>query len=351
VVPQGLAGQELELLRASQRPEPVAGSWSADPLHEPVAALPLDEGLHTLVLDAPSPASWRLLEIELATGELQRELASGTGAPTTLAAERDGNSVLIAATLSAAWRLVRVELASGASTVLITQDDVVRPGELRGLASLGTQAALVTLGDALVRLDWSEAGSPRATTVVAGLATPWGVVLDPLREGWAYVAEHDALGAQGVGRVVAVDLEAHRVAPLVGAVPSGGGPSLPRPRDLALARQGNRLLALCDTGADAAELRALDVGAAAPNPVGIVSATLASTTRSLATGPDDLVILVGGGKRRLAGRRRDRATADDPGARAREPARASAAGLRPAAPAQRSLAHRPSARAELPGNR
>ncbi|MBI4606529.1 MAG: hypothetical protein HY721_31575, partial [Planctomycetes bacterium] len=282
----GLAGQELEVLRdgtlAVVRPP---GGGLAAPVA--VASLP---GAAALVLDRPSEGSWRLQELDLEASRIARRIApvegsrAGLGSPTALALEPGGDSALVALELGKVWWVLRAGLEDGATAVLVDASAAGLLGSVRALAPLGTAAALATVGGALLRIEYAAPGSdgraPRASVVLDGLASPWGIAVDPLHEGRVYLAERDAAGA---GRVLAIDLRTLERRPL-----AVGGLALERPEALALA--GARLLVATDEGGDGLrELRAADLGAGRPEAFELAGG-LATGPGGIAAGPDGLVL-------------------------------------------------------------
>ncbi len=286
----GVEGRDLELLRPHAEPEALAATWNSNPLNGPVAAIPLGAGLAALVLDDTGSGS-SLLEVVLATGEVERTVASGLmGIPTALAFEAERESVLVATDLGDAWQLFGVDLASGAVSTLFPTGAGSPTAPLRAIAPLGSDAALATAGDALWRLDWSDPANARTSLVVGGLATPWGLVLDPLREGRVYVAERDWPVTGGTGRVVSVDLDTLAIKAVVASAPPSGGPAFPNPTSIALDRGQNRLIALCETtGSPGRELRGLNLGRAENTvfSLGVVDAE----AEFVAAGPTNLLLV------------------------------------------------------------
>jgi hypothetical protein len=279
----GLAGLALDLLRPSIVPEPVAATWAVNPLDTPVAVLPGPDGTSALVLDRDVSDLSRLRSIDLATGDILTELATGTGEPDALAIERHGRAVLYAEHTGTAWRVARVDLVTLEQSLLF---DIPGSDVVRGLVSLGTGVALVSVADSLLRLDYS--GFPTTTvtvsTVLEGLSTPWGLALDPLNPQRVFVAERDFAG----GRVLAVSLDKHSADPL-----SVMAPGIALPEALALERNGTRLLVLTDAtpGDGTRELVALQYRGT-PNPAAnVLLAGLPDSVSSVATGADGLRLL------------------------------------------------------------
>jgi hypothetical protein len=325
----GVVGRTLEILRASQVPEPVAEDWQVkeNPLAHPVAVLPVGSGPTALVLDAPESDSWRLREIDLASGRIVAGESRGSGDPTAMDYEPGQRAVIVAAELGDLWSVARVELASWTvppvlrfvPTLIAAGDPGDETGEVggaRALACLGTGASLITVGSSLVRLDYplaslpaEDQAAPRAVKLWGDLSTPWGVVLDPLRLGRIYLAERDHAG---VGRVSSLELDTYRWTEVVVHPDTPAGAGLVHPTAIALERNGARLLALTDADLlDATrELRAVNIGGREAGVVSEIAGGLGADAGALVTGPDHFRMLaapdaddiaVGGGllKRRI----------------------------------------------------
>ena len=302
ILASGLVGRSLELLRPSSTFEPITPTWGSNPLVAPIAVLPVDDGLTALVLDAPG--NGRLREIELATGAIVREIASlGPGAPSAMALERGERAVLVATDLSGVWRIERVELASGAITELVVSEGS-QPGPVHGIASLGTNVAAFTAGSALFSLDYRDPLAPQIGTLLAGLASPWGIVVDPLPPNRLYLAEREAVTPSGTGRVLAIELDSHEELPVVVRTEDLQPAHLERPSALALERHGSRMLIVTNAPGSGSQLVGLDLGAQGRNVSFPIGPPRASEIASIATGPDELrcagvpgehELLIGGG--------------------------------------------------------
>jgi hypothetical protein len=296
ILASGIVGKTLELLRPSSIPQPITPTWASNPLVFPVAALPIGDGLTALVLDFPGQA--RLREVELATGEVAREIATfGPGIPSTMAFERREKAVLVALDDAGTWRIERVELASGAVTELIVSDGT-EPAPVRGIASLGESAAVFTAGSALLLVDYLEPLASRLSTLASDLATPWGVLADPLATNRIYLAERDA------DRILTFELDSHERLPVV----STGSPiALESPQAITLEDHATRLLVVTRTPAGSFQILGLELGRG-ENVAFPVGEPRTSESASLATGADGLrlaavstanELLVGGGLEQL----------------------------------------------------
>jgi hypothetical protein len=281
----GIAGRTLEILRPSMVPEPVV--WTPNPLNGPVAALPSTD-FTALVLDS-NGMGWRLREIDLETGTVVRDVATGPGVPGVMGLDPSGARVFVGSSVA----MFRFDRISGAALGSVPLGFADGP---RGVAPLGLEAAVVTGDDKLVRVDFATGA---AATVRQGLSEPWGVVLDPLADGSVYLAERAA------NRVSSVDLDrlaatvvAAQVAPadvgLLGAIP------FPSPRALALENRGTRLLVMTQSGA-LASLRLISLRSAtdfdgasdgrADPFVREVTGQLGDAGAGLCTGPDQLRVV------------------------------------------------------------
>jgi hypothetical protein len=294
VLHAGLAGRTLELLRPSAIPGPITPSWSSSPLAGPLSALPLGDGLTALVLDVPGAG--RLREIELATGAVVREIASlGPGLPSTMALERGERAALVALDDAGTWRIERVELASGAITELALSDGS-EPAPVRGIASLGTKALVFTAGAALFHLDYRDQPGPKLGRLLGDLAEPWGVVVDPLPPHRIYLAERTA------DRVLALDLDSHGGMPVTVRTSDLQPSELVRPTALALERRGSRLLTVTEPVPGSLQLVGLELGSDGRNAAYPIGPVHAGTSASLASGEEELrLVVVPGTAELLAG--------------------------------------------------
>ncbi len=303
LVQTGLAGRELEFLRPTKSLVPVSDGWTVNPVARPVAALPLRRGTHALVLDQSSSGSWKLVEVRLLDGVVESTVANGEGEPSTACFEGDETTVLVASSVGTIWQVERVVLASGATTHLAdATNGPVEQGEVRGLASIATNAAVLTVGSSLVRVDWAANAAPRAVAVRTDLATPWGVVVDSRNAGRVLVAENSAPEPNAPGRIVSVELATRTLHPVVILPGAADGLAVPRPRGLALLRKGARLLAVCETDplSGSVELRSVDLGRADTGSALSLGPLQGSGTAGLAAvDEDDLVLSTSGPDRRV----------------------------------------------------
>ena len=276
---QGVEGRELQLLRPRTFPRPLSGSWKQPALRGAVAVLPEEGGRTVLVLDEPSRGTWSLLELDLETGTATAK-ATGTGNPSAMARERNAASVLVAYEDGGLWFLERV--AGGARTLLAQGDRLLGEGPVHGIVSLGTNAALVTVDEALVRVDWG--GEPvrslRQVALLQDLPGPWGLARDPSVEEGVFLALRDAPVPGGFGSVVSVNVHTLRTTPVGPEVT--GSPLFPEPTAIAVDTKGTFLAALCNVD-DEPDLRVLNP-ALATSEAASLSRFLDGDIRGLAIG-------------------------------------------------------------------
>jgi hypothetical protein len=282
-----VVGHAVDLLRLSNVPTPIAASWNANPLAAPAAALARHDGRTALVLDSAGAGTWRLREIDLATGSVVNAIATGSGGdPDALADLGSGQTVLVACDAAGVWSLVEIDLATGATTTWITTGGTTALGAVRGLASTGGRTCVLTVGADLVSVDANTLASPVETVLISGLSTPWGIALDPTRKDKLFLAERDWVNpatSAVEGRLDAVELSALTVTQVVTS-----GVALRRPDAIAFEPTNTRLVVATDqnTADGKRELCAADVGGANGIPAWIVTSTLPNGVSSVATGPE-----------------------------------------------------------------
>ena len=250
LLPRGIQGQRLDILRSSQTPVPVV--WGTNPLRRPAGAMALDGGRSALVLDEDGISTlWRVQQLDLASGEVLRTFAQGSGAPRGLAMDQAGSHVFVASDTAVA----RFAFPSGTPSGSIDHPIALGP---RGLAALGSELCVATGDDALLRFDFSPGSSTPLAKLMTGLRKPWGVAADPLHPNVVYIAERSR------DRVIRVHLN-ERIPTAVPAtvaqddIPSLGVVPFPNPRSLALDRSGTRLLVMTEPADGSASLRMLRV--------------------------------------------------------------------------------------------
>ena len=249
-------GRELELLRHKERLVSLGASWSTTSLSGPVAALPTGDGLEALVLDSDGGTGWRLRRVVLATGEVLETLAQGQGTPTAMAPSPRRETLFVASSNGPSWTISQLSWADGALLGEAFGTQASADG-VRGLDALSRSAALFTYDDELARVRFIDSGA-QVSTVVPGLATPWGVAVDPSVRTAVFVAEH------GADRVLQLDLTSRALQEVPGEDPLLTPPASPlaftAPRALALERDGTRLLAVTEDESGGFALRATNLG-------------------------------------------------------------------------------------------
>ncbi|MEQ8766798.1 MAG: FG-GAP-like repeat-containing protein, partial [Planctomycetota bacterium] len=243
-------GAELEILR-----DPLVRRWgfSRVTLESPIGVVPFGENV--LILDAPGAGGWRLRELILSDGRFTGlEVSdSSAGPPSALAWEPGNGAVLIASSLAGSWQVQRADLES--VTTLVTADGSTELETIRDILPLSREAALITVGSSLIRLEYRKGEAPRVfelfspTTPRGPLQFPFGLAQDPIDPLRVYIAE------QGADRVLSLHLDS-----LETRVVRVGQGALPAPTSIAI-ENGQRLLVVTDEddGDGELELRALDL--------------------------------------------------------------------------------------------
>ena len=283
--PQGLLGRDLEILRGRSVPSSAAAAWTSNPLASPVGLLSYGDGHTAIVLDAPSIASFGLREIDLATGAVVRDLASGIGDPDAIAWEDADTTALVATDAAGIWSIARLTLADGSMTNLYTTSGANAVGAVRGVVSTGPGRALVTVANSLIAVDAPTAAE---RVLASNFAGAYGIALDPKNENRLYVAERDWVNPSTSaieGHVVAFDLPTQTRR----AVAATGSPFL-RPDSIAVDARQNRILVLTDanTADGTRELRAVDANGGGGGAAFQIAGGIPNGVRGLAAGPDGL---------------------------------------------------------------
>ena len=282
---EGVIGRDLEILRGTSVPSSAAGGWTSNPLASPVGLLAYADGHTAIVLDAPSAGSWRVREIDLATGSVARDLSSGSGNPDAIAWEDADSTALVATDAAGIWSVARVTLADGSTTSLYTSSGANAVGPVRGIASTGSGRALVAVVNSLIAVD---AATSAETVLASNFAGAYGIALDPRNENRLYLCERDWINpatSQIEGHVVAVDL----LTQTRKAVAATGTPFL-HPDSIAIDSRSNRILVLSDsnTGDGTRELRAVDANGGGGGAAFQIAGGIPNGCRGLAAGPDGL---------------------------------------------------------------
>ncbi|MEM8709413.1 MAG: VCBS repeat-containing protein [Planctomycetota bacterium] len=313
-------GRTLSILRDSLIP--AATQWSSSPLTNPAGVIPSSRPTAAFFLDQGGPG-WRVQEIDLATGDVLRMVASGPGSPRAMAlyppraysgpSGEDGDATLFVATDS---ELSGFTFPAGDPTGTVNHSMVGSP---RFVAATGHETVLATGDGGLVQVSMST-GIQSTLIPASQLEDPQGIAFNSDTPDQVLVCE------RGADRVVSIDLRRLDSVPIAAAVastdlPQLGSVAFPRPGALALERSGERLLVMCDLGAGASSLRALDWNRPITGEVDVgegpfvfeITNQLADPSGDLAAGVDDLrislqpatgLVAVGGGvqqERRLSG--------------------------------------------------
>lgn len=253
LLPMGIVGRQVELLRAPNAPpHVVSAAWTTNPLTSPVAALAAPGGRQAIVLD-DLPGQPQVLRIDISSGAVVQQVGLGiAGTPTAMAPGYRRQQVLVAVQVGSGWSLLSVDLSARTTTTLAA---ATTGGPLRGLLSWREKAALVTTGNRLLSIDWTDISNPRLTTLLGNLAEPWGVVADPHDSQRVFLAERSYAASGLVGRVAAWDLNTRLP---VGILPLASMPV--RPTALSIAGP-NSLLVLEESTPGQKALRCHRLGA------------------------------------------------------------------------------------------
>jgi len=292
----GLAGRSLEILRGHGDPRLASRDWQQSLLASPVDALPLGAGLEALVLEAPVPGSARLSRVELATGAVSTLVPQAAqGTPVAMDLDPARGFLVVAAAHAGAWRLLRVDIATGQASLLAQHSGSATPAAApRDVLSLGWDASLLTVGDALVRVDHVPGQPPRSSLLLTGLVEPWGLARDPLSPRSVLLAERGGgpgtCGASACGRLRRFDLDSQLSAPIVVRRTGGAPAGLQSPRQLAVDEHG-RLLVVVEPTPGHFALDVVELGGAGRNEALPAPVPLPGAPASLATGPAGLRLL------------------------------------------------------------
>ena len=287
----GLSWRTLEILRQSPVPASAAAGWSSNPLSSPVGLLSYRDGHTAIVLDSPSAGTWRLREIDLATGADVRDLASGGGSPDAIAYQDVDSTALVATDVAGTWSVRLVDLSDGSTTNLITTNGSTALGAVQSIVSLGASKALLTVGDspnALVGIDGTVAAAPIEILLGANLPAARGMVLDPHNHNRLYIALRDWVNpatSTPDGLVLSLDLLSNTTK----AVAAANFPFL-HPDSIAIDERSGRLLVLTDanTADGTRELRAVDLNGGGGGTAFQIAGGIPNGCQGLATGPDGL---------------------------------------------------------------
>ncbi len=290
----GLEGREIEFLRSSRAPTQVGSA----PLDHPAAALAAREGTDALVLDRAGAGAWRLRQIDLATGAVTRVIVpTAPGEPSAMAFERHGKSVLVASDTSGSWKLQRVPLDEGSIELLAAFDGSSEAGVVRGVASVGLDTALVTVGSSLIRVDFASGQRVRLTTLFDDLATPWGIAADPFDPHRFFVAERDSSSPEGTGRILSFRIDTLERVPIVEhpvrLYDDVLARPFSRPEALAVDRSGCRLLAVSQSEPREGtwQVASMDLRPRSESRAEFIATDLSEPPSGVGVGDDGLVLL------------------------------------------------------------
>jgi len=294
LLPLGIAGRVLDVLRGHHDPRPVSAEWSGTRLTGPVDAVPLGDGSRALLLESPTPDSAHLRQILLATGETFKDVTAGSGStPVALDVDPLQTLAIVGSNANGRWILDRVDLETGAVTRLADQAHVgLAPGPLRDVLCLGGNATLFTAADALLLVEHGQPAAARVSLLRAGLSTPWGLALDPSDPRRVVLAEHGGgPGSSDPGALRVFHLDTHEleVLPQSSAGVKGSWLRSPSWLDFAV-DDATRLAVVTQLPNGAYRLSGLLLGARGGNEV-LPPLPLPGVPSSLATGKDHLVVL------------------------------------------------------------
>ncbi|MCB1007045.1 MAG: VCBS repeat-containing protein, partial [Acidimicrobiales bacterium] len=245
----GLVGSEIELLREATVLESIDDHWETNPLEHPVGTRPVGDGTSAMVLEGIAGGGWTILEVDLASGAVLRVVASSsTGEPTALAAEPFDRSLLIATLEGGAWCLERVQLPTGERSLLAMAEKGAPGAPIRGVASIGANAAVLTVDSSLLRVDYPPGDAPRVRAIADDLDEPWGVVVDPRDPERLLVSEREAEVEDGFGRILQLDLRDHTRRPLSIDTSRLHGDFFERPGPLVTRPGQDRIMTVARTG-------------------------------------------------------------------------------------------------------
>jgi len=281
----GVIGDQLELLRDPVAPSATGNAWS---LAQPIAALAIDSGPSVLVLDSDVVGMWRLREMDITTGAELRVVSGGSeGSPFAMDYQRGSSSrVVLAVGDGSTWSVLDVDLADGMVTELLPAASAPITGDVRAIRSLHASAAVLTVDDALVRVDFAPGATAKATPVLRGLGQPWGLAVHPTNAEHVLVANAAPSMGSATSGVLDVDLSTATVTRVTQT-------ELREPRAIALSPDGTQLAAITDenTGDGTFELSILTLG----GPDGVAVTELASgltdELTSVELGGDGLTVL------------------------------------------------------------
>ena len=281
----GVIGDQLELLRDPVVPAATGNAWS---LAQPIAVLAINSGPNVLILDSDVVGTWRLREMDITTGAEVRVVSGGSeGSPFAMDYQRgSAGRIVLAVGDGSAWSVLDVDVADGMVIELLPASSAPVTGDVRAIKSLHANAAVLTVDDALVRVDFPAGASAKATPVLRGLGQPWGLAVHPTLAEHVFVANAaPSMGSASSG-VLDVDLSTSTVTHVTQA-------ELREPRSIALSPDGTQLAAITDeNSADGTfELSILTLGGPDGVAVTELMTGLTDELTSVELGGDGLTVL------------------------------------------------------------
>jgi len=241
-------GEVIEVYRSLKAPVNNMDDAATVPLPPSIMAthaLALGEGLTALIHDANGN---RLVEVELASGSVVREVTTLPSAVCAMVFEPGEATVVTARDLGGSVWLDRVDLASGQVSAITNFSNM--QGDFHGLASMGSSLAVVTQGDDLYSIDYRDLQNVVMRPIYHGTTRLFGVAPHPHESTRVLVIEQDPDASPfDRGRLMEVDLaqgSAQVYFPFTYVSSAGSG--IYEPRNLSIVGNGDRLLVGATTG-------------------------------------------------------------------------------------------------------
>ena len=325
-----LLGSSLRVMRKGTSPVPVELA-SAPAIEFAIEALPLpahlrdafpeaenfSDGTHALLLAANKGGGFQLTLLELVSGQTTQLLA-GAGFPVGMslapASDASEQKLWLCTLQGSTWTAQRFDLATRTLTGSALTD-TFSSSPPRDIAAVSRNTALLTVDRKLMRADVTGS-APRVVELIGNdpvtglplLSNPWGIAVDPLLPDVIYLSEPAA------DRILRVRLQSLQIEPVAALLNPDDTAELcsplPRPRDIALEKNGGRLLVWTQPRGTCAgfSLRSLDLnsttdvtgdGRADPY-VDEIARLPGSTESKIAAGPQGLRLVTLPGDQPLA---------------------------------------------------